>query len=439
MAQNFLSVPKMTTTPPPRRAIYNGNLYDVADNGDLIPVSNMGTFGASMSPSFGNSQAALSQSQGILDKVRASQSALTSPGAGNFGALLGAGGMESAKGFGKGLLKTLDSTSAFGAGPVGLGMTNAAPDVMQKREEYRATLEPSNEAQKIGQDAASLAEMAIPTGSGIGLLKTVKQLPVVSKFLAKRAEKKSIEALQSTAETMTKGERKTAIAEGRMEPTLTGGGTYKPSKTETRAGQILSGKLQTNPVRNVDVVQKEISMRGKEAEEYLEKNLQKITNEEDFNAFAQRAEEMEKYSTPNEMRAYRETIDTFQRVLKTRGEYNTANYYKALKEFEENVTRNIPKGKEALLVEGGSARLQAAKDVRSVVRTMIGEKHGEFKDKMFDLASLYDALDNVIAKAEKVEGSGWKEFAKRHPITTSAVGATGLTGIVNYVREKTGI
>lgn len=326
--------------------------------------------------------------------------------------------IERTKGAAKQGLADIMSAGAQNAGPVGAHMLAGAPKFAEAVQGFKDFTTPANMEQQKGANDTAIGEMLF-TGSGAkGLL---SDFPLVSKFLKNRNTSKALEAVQSTAETMTKAERKAAIAEGRIEPTLTGGGTYKPSKTEQRTAELLAGKTHRNPVKNVPVVQNEIATRGKEVETYLEKNPQKITNEEDFNAFAKKRADMEKYSTPAEQRAYDETINIFQKVLKGKGEYNTANYYKAIKEFEDNVTRNIPKGKEALLVEGGSARLQAAKDVRSVVRDMIGSKHGEFKGKMYDLASLYDALDNVITKAEKV-GS----FAKRHPYISKGLQAVGI-------------
>jgi hypothetical protein len=227
--------------------------------------------------------------------------------------------------------------------------------------------------------------------------------------------------VSSTAETMTKAEREAAIKEGRMTPTGSGG-KYMPSATEKRAGEILAGKTSSNPVKTVEVINKEIATRGKEAETYLEKAGTKVSNETDLKAFDSARASAEKYMTSAESKAYDEHIGIFQKILKTYtkdGGYTTANYYKALKDYEAQVTANLPKGKEALLKEGGSARLQAAKDVRGVVRDLIGKANPEFKGKMFDLASLYDAQDNVISKAE-----GLGTFAKRHPLLTK----TGIYG-----------
>lgn len=229
--------------------------------------------------------------------------------------------------------------------------------------------------------------------------------------------------LSSTAETLTKGEREAAIKEGRM----TDNGKYTPSKTEQRAGEIMQGKTYSNPVKTTKAVQDEISTRGKEAETYLEQNATKITNKEDYDAFNSAKDSSEKYMTPGEKSAYNEQVGVFQNILKSNagdGGYTTANYYKSLKEYESQVTANLPKGRDALLTPGGSARVQGAKDVRTVVRNMIGEKNPEFKGKMYDLASLYDSLDNVVAKAEQ----GGHSLAKRYPKTATALGTAATIG-----------
>lgn len=223
--------------------------------------------------------------------------------------------------------------------------------------------------------------------------------------------------LASTAETLTKGEREAAIKEGRM----TDSGKYLPSKTEQRAGEIMQGKTYSNPVKTTKAIQGEISTRGQAAETHLEKNVKPISNKEDFDAFQKARASSEKYMTPAEATAYDEQVGVFQKVLKSYtgdGGYTTANYYKALKDYESQVTANLAKGKDALLTPGGAARIQGAKDVRQVVRDMIGKKNPEFKGEMYDLASLYGSLDNVVSKAEQ----GGHSLAKRYPRTTAALG-----------------
>lgn len=321
-----------------------------------------------------------------------------------------------------------------------------------------STLVAKNDAQGLGKALGNTAQALIPVGDvakggiaaesivGKGLqavksgMSQVLDSTGITKFLADRATTKATQAVQSTAETMTKGEREAAIAEGRLKSGIMSN-SYAPSKTETRAGELLSGNMSSNAAKNVPVVQAEISTRGKEVEDFLKANAKPITNEEDLNAFQKQREKSATYLTPNAVKAYDDQMNVFQGVLKKYAEkdggYNTSNYYQALKEFETNVTQNLPKGKEALLDEGGSARLQAAKDVRGVVRDMIGQKNPEFKGKMFDLASLYDAKDNIISKAERTD-----TFSKKFPITSLALkyGAEAVgAGAVYEGVKKTGV
>ncbi len=260
-------------------------------------------------------------------------------------------------------------------------------------------------------------------------------------MLAKRAEKKSIDLVKSTEETMTKKERQEAIDEGRTKVNKLGQTEYLPSKTEARAGKILQGKLESNPVKNVPIVKKEIASRGKEAEKYLEENAKPITASEQADMFKSARDKMEKYSTESELKAYDEQMNMFTKLIPGKGGYNTANFYKALKEYESNVASKLARGKEALLDPTGaaSAKLSAAKDIRTIVRDEIGKRHDEFKDKMFDLASLYDALDNTIIKAEKTGGTAIGRFAKKHPYISGAIsGAVGIGGI-EEAKKLTGL
>lgn len=352
---------------------------------------------------------------------------------------------QHAIGAGKQALSEISSVGMQNAGPVGKQiMTDAkakgggAAQFAGAIDSANQAMKPSNIAQAQGAAETGIGEGIAPIGvaKSTGLLQKVSDATGLSDYLARRATQKATEAVSSTAETMTKGERNTAIAERRQAPTPGGGGKYVPSETEQNAGKLLSGRLESNPVKNVPIIQDEIATRGKAAETYLEQNAKPISNEEDFNAFAAKRTEMARYSTDAEMKAYDDQVRIFSQQLLGRGGNNTANYYKALKEYETNVTSRLPKGKEALLTETGSAKLQAAKDVRSVVRDMIGSKNPEFKPQMYDLASLYNALDNTITKAESVGRSGLKEFAKRHPIITGAatfgVGDTALRKVQDW-------
>lgn len=254
-------------------------------------------------------------------------------------------------------------------------------------------------------------------------------------FPEDQAGKKALKAVSSTAETMTKGERLQAASEGRLTQTKLGAKEYTPTNTENRAAQILDKKLSNNPIKNIEVVKKEISSRGAEAENYLNKNAKHVTNKEHFDMFSGKRKIAEKSLTDNELKAYDEQVKMFSKQLPGRGSYDTSNYYKALKDYESNVADKLPRGKTALLDPSGmaNAKLRAASDVRKVVRDMIGSKNPEFKGKMFDLTSLYDAKGNILDKADKLEGNVFTRYGKANPIkagiASAVVTAAGGEGI----------
>lgn len=363
------------------------------------------------------------------------------------GAALGAiGGAE----LGPGAVGTGYVGGVAGAG-VGAGLGEAAGEWIESKLGMRPEGVSPSQVIESGVYGAGGEAVLGPLGTvGGRLLSKVAERPLMKsiagglskvgemfggKSAVEYVEKKPLniatKRIASSAETMTKGERELAVKEGRMTPI----GTYKPSATETRAGEIMKGKTYSNPVKTLKSIQDEISTRGAEAEKYLEQSGTRVTNKEDYQAFNAVKNSSKKYMTPAEATAYEEQIGVFQRILKdyVKGDgYSTSNYYKALKDYESQVTANIPKGREALLAPGGSARLQAAKDVRTVVRNMIGSKNPEFKPKMFDLASLYDAVDNVAAKAE----TGGAKWTTRHPIATGATKyGLGILGAEQIKKE----
>lgn len=278
---------------------------------------------------------------------------------------------------------------------------------------------PSNNAQGLGNFLGNVAQAAVPIGEasqGIKAGSLVDQaLSPLKDFLDSWQTSRAIKAVSSTAKTMTKGEQTAATEEGRLVPTMTGAGKFTPSTTEQNAGQLLSGKVGSNPIKNVPVIQDEIATKGREAEQFLGQNGRPVTPDEADQAFQNAKEKASRYLAPEQQKNYDHTIEQFKAELKDVAgtdpiAQNTGTYYKALKNFEQNVTARLRQGNEALLTDSGSAQLQAAKDVRNTVRDIIGEKHPEFKQQMYDLASLYDAKDNVIAKAVAHD-----TFQKAHP------------------------
>ncbi len=292
-------------------------------------------------------------------------------------------------------------------------------------------------AAQAAQDDTSIAKGALKggligaatggvIGGAVGGISGARKVAPITR--AAKQEAKALNAVKSTEDILTKTERQEAINAGRVKVTKLGKTEYLPTDTEKQAAKILQGKLQSNPVKNVPIVKKEIASRGADAEKYLGDNKIAITAKEQADMFASRRKDAEKFMTDTELKAYDEQMKLFLKQLPGRGGFNTANFYKGLKEYESNVASNLARGKQALLDPTGtaSAKLRAAKDIRKVVRDAIGTRHPEFKNKMFDLTSLYDALDNIIIKAEKTSGNIITRTAKRYP-TATKVGA-GLIG-----------
>lgn len=338
-------------------------------------------------------------------------------------------------GFSKGALQTVDAIAAPGKALEGLAGSALEAGGLKVGDSAKGNmsiqgLESKNMTETVGKGIETAVELLAPIGpKKLAAVEAVPKVIGEVNKLASVSEKIATKRLASTAETMTKRELAQAAKEERISPK----GLVTASKTEQRAGSILKGKLFSNPAKNVKTIKTEIAKRGEEVQQYLEKNAKPITPREDEVIFKQREIESAKYMTPTAQNAYKEQVQVFRNLVKDFGPPTTDTYYKALKDFETNVTENLPKGKEALLDEGGSGRIQAAKDVREIVRDFVGQKHEEFSDKMFDLTSLYDAKDSVVGKTVKMAQES-TTFAKRHPVITSLGGAAA--GVAGYDEVK---
>lgn len=372
---------------------------------------------------FQTSQSALGHSQGIMDQIMSmAQNALgavgTAVGGGMSGATAGQDPANFAIGAAKGLGQTASQMSDIGGfhlGQAAMGM--GAPQQQQMTQQLGTNLAPEGKAQEVGAGLEHGAEGLIPVGASAEAATVGKSIlgdSAIGKWLAERATKKSIEAVQSTAETMTQGEQKAATLSGRLKQGIKGG--FTPSDTESRAGEILNGKVGKNSAKNVPVIQEEIAKRGREVEQFLGENGLPVSADEHAQMFQDMKDKASKYMTPGQMESYDHTIKQFEGELSNMTASNTGTYYKALKNFEQNVTARLRQGNEALLTDSGSAQLQAAKDVRTTVRDIISAKHKSFSGKMYDLTSLYDALDNSVTKAVKAD-----TFSKRFPKTAGAL------------------
>lgn len=242
----------------------------------------------------------------------------------------------------------------------------------------------------------------------------------IGKGLTKLKNTQTTKWLQNTPETLTKAEEKIASLEGRVKTTLGGSKKILPSATEKRASQILKGKITSNVTKNPQIIQQEIAKRGAEAEKYLAQIPTKVTAAEQASLFANKRKAVEKVLDKSQLKAFDEQWKMFQKQLPGRGGYTTENFYKALKDYETNVASNLSRGKMALIDPTGvaSAKIQGAKAVREIVRDLISSKHLGFKNKMYDLASLYDVLDTALTKSRQLTGSTLARFAENNPVLT---------------------
>ena len=312
-------------------------------------------------------------------------------------------------------------------------------------------LKPKGFMEKTGYLAESAAELLGPTKVA-AYARDLSKIPkdirsiisvldeskaIEAKLPLTSTQKKTLDIIKGTEDTMTKGER--LASESRMKATKLGGKEFTASPEETRAAKILEGKMTKNPVIDKEIIKKEISTRGQEAETYLEANKKPITNKEHADMFAVARKEAEKSLTPTELKAYDEAVTMFSKQLQGKGGYNTESYYKALKDFEANVADKLPRGREALIDPTGvaNAKLHAASDVRQVVRDMIASKNPEFKSKMFDLASLYNVKNTAVTKAEQLTGNVFTRALSSTPAKVIGGVIAGGTAVEGF-RKITG-
>lgn len=351
-------------------------------------------------------------------------------------------------GIAKSIGSNLMQAGAQHAGPIGAAMSANAPQWAQYMQQGEQAMQPQGAGEQVGHTVGE-AGTFLGTG-GLDLIKggldLAKGLPILKNFLNNRTAKIALDAVISTPETMTSNELTAALKE-RIDPHAAGGGSLMPSDTENRAAELLKGSVGKNVVKNVPIISEKIAQSGKEAEQYLGMNgkpIDKITHDEIFQEMKDKAAP---YLSPAQIKAYDTTIKQFQGELGKMTDMNTGTYYKALKNFESNVTSRLRGGVQNLLTEHGSAQLQAAKDVRTTVRDLISSLHPEFKGKMFDIASLYDAQDTALTKAAqflKSHGTGKivgavKNFAQKHPIITGAGAIAGADTLYNEAKKKLGL
>jgi hypothetical protein len=255
---------------------------------------------------------------------------------------------------------------------------------------------------------------------------------------------KTLPRLTNTAKTLSKFEENTANLEGRIGKTLLGEKKVLPSVTEKNASNILNGQISGDITKNPRIIDSEIARRGVEAENYLAKNKVNIPANEQLTSWIDKRRIIEKSLDKTQLKAFDDQFRMFMKQVHDKKgviDITSDKFYKALKDYEQNVARNLPRGMATLTDPTGvaSAKIMGAKAVREIARDLLGSKHPEFKPKMFDLASLYDVLDTALTKSRQMSGNALSRFGEKHPVikNTGLVGGGYLAGKVLGGGNKT--
>jgi hypothetical protein len=290
--------------------------------------------------------------------------------------------------------------------------TTGVPGLRAGSEEFKQQqemLKRVGKAEKIGGVVETIAEFAIPTNIANKGYKSIKTL----------------DWLKNTPETITKLEEQAASLAGRVKKGLNGAKKILASAEEKRAAQILEGKISSNVTKNPQIIEKEIAKRGGEVEKYLNKNKIVITADKLLKSWIEKRKAIEKSLDKSQLKAFDDQFRMFVKQFSDTGITNTYSdlLYKGLKQYEQNVAKNLPRGMATLTDATGiaSAKIQGAKSVRKFVRDLLGELHPEFKPKMYDLASLYDVLDTALTKSRQLSGTTLSRFAKNNPLIKNAL------------------
>jgi len=255
-----------------------------------------------------------------------------------------------------------------------------------------------------------------------------------------------VSKINPTEDIMTPTQKKLAIDTGRQvtKSGITGKKVeYLADNEVKRAANLLSDTVKSKDTPNIvyKKVKDKIKVLGVDAENYLNVNGKNITATMHRDAVNNMKLEASNRMSKAALKAYNDELELFGKQLPSpkNGEISSKDYYLALKKWEANVADSIPKGKEAIIDPTGigSARINAAADIRKMARDLIGDVNPEFKERMHDLSSLYTAKDNALHIASKEKS---QNIFEKYPKTTKAVaGAAALAGTGSIVNNAMGI
>lgn len=251
-----------------------------------------------------------------------------------------------------------------------------------------------------------------------------------------------VSKINPTEDIMTPTQKKLAIDADRQ---VTKGGItgkkveYLADDEIKRAANLLSDTVKAKDTPNIvyKKIKDKIKVLGGDAENYLDVNGKNITATMHRNAVNNMKLEASNKMSKSALKAYNDELELFGKQLPVpkNGEISSKDYYIALKKWEANVADNIPKGKDAIIDPTGigSARINAAADIRKMARDLIGDVNPEFKERMHNISSLYTAKDNALHIASKEKS---QNIFQKYPKTTKAVtGAAAIVGANNAINS----
>lgn len=384
---------------------------------------------------FDQSQAALSQSERILETTRQAEmarqqaDALSSP-------------MGIAKETGKGVLNTLLGApfraigSAFqGVQDISRGEISTAPiakDFLgQPVQSFQGGLKSGESPLSVGLDVASL----LPVGKAVSTVKPLAKaasplLKPLTSYMAKRAEKKVVDTALKAATPKTADLSSKEYEQLLRQKRITPSSAFKPSsyvmsESEKRAASKYKDLLQDkDPVKNSINVMEKISQEDEAVGTFLRQNNGIFNTGELKNSIAEKLKDVTDVAIP-ESRVNKLKKDITDNFLKSLQKNDMESLWQARKEFDQQI--------ESAFSGSPSLQKEVKKKFRNAVQEFIAERTPDdvYKSKMKDMSDLFDIEETLAMKAAKEKGrAAWMQWVKDNPAKAKIIGygATAVGG-----------
>jgi hypothetical protein len=266
---------------------------------------------------------------------------------------------------------------------------------------------------------------------------------VAGKLESKLAVKDLEKSIEIGREPINRSVKEAAMREGRATTRFGGQIEVAPSKFDQQIGEAIQGFIDVNakPEDNIKALREGIVQRSRGIREAMRKSPG-IFNEAELRSRLMAVKDQSKVvfgSDKTLENAYDAVVDEFMRHIKNKP-HTFEGLYDARIEFDQFMRKKFPKAFEDL---GDSPRYNAVRDVRRAANELIGDRMpaGEaFRGVLRQESLMYDAIDNISAKAVQTETKGVigaankiVDILRKHPVqvaTAFGVGAGTLLGIL---------